>query len=53
LVVLSDKGLALCTAAVQEVAIVETEWRKLLGAARYRQLRDALIDLPELTDPYV
>ncbi|MGY4712750.1 MarR family winged helix-turn-helix transcriptional regulator [Mycolicibacterium sp. CBM1] len=52
LVVLSDTGAALCRAAAAEVAQVEHRWRKHLGAKRYQELRAALVDLREITDPY-
>ena len=52
LVTLSDKGLALCRTAGEEVAKVEREWREFLGERRFTQLRDALTALREITDPY-
>jgi DNA-binding MarR family transcriptional regulator len=52
LVTLSDKGWALCRTAGAEVAKVEDEWRKFLGERRFQQMRDALIALREITDPY-
>ncbi|HJT93440.1 MAG TPA: MarR family transcriptional regulator [Mycobacterium sp.] len=52
LVTLSDKGLTLCRTAGKEVAQVEEEWRKFLGERRFAQMRDALIALREITDPY-
>nr|WP_090276808.1 MarR family transcriptional regulator [Mycolicibacterium komanii] len=52
LVTLSDKGMAVCRAAGEEIAKVEDEWRSFLGERRFQQLRDALIALREITDPY-
>ncbi|HEX2213353.1 MAG TPA: MarR family transcriptional regulator [Mycobacterium sp.] len=52
LVTLSDKGLALCETAGEEVAKVEDEWRAFLGERRFTQMRDALTALREITDPY-
>lgn len=52
LVTLSEKGLAVCRAAAAEVAKVEAEWRVFLGNRRFGQLRDALVALREITDPY-
>lgn len=52
LVTLSDKGMAACRTAGAEVAKVEDEWRRYLGDRRFRQLREALTALREITDPY-
>lgn len=52
LVVLSDKGVELCRTAGAEVARVEEEWREFLGDKNFRQMRQALIALREITDPY-
>jgi DNA-binding MarR family transcriptional regulator len=52
LVVLSDKGLALCQTAGAEVAKIEDEWREFLGDKTFRQMHDALLALREITDPY-
>jgi DNA-binding MarR family transcriptional regulator len=52
LVTLTAKGLALCRASAAEVASIEQQWRKHLGAKRYHDLRAALVDLREITDPY-
>ena len=52
LVILSDKGATLCRTAAVEVSNVEQRWRKHLGAKRYQELRAALVDLREITDPY-
>lgn len=52
LVTLTDKGLALCHASAAQVVSIEQQWRKHLGAKRYHDLRAALVDLREITDPY-
>jgi len=52
LVVLTDRGAKLCATAAAEIARVEAEWRDHVGAARYGQLRAALLSLREITDPY-
>jgi len=52
LVRLADRALAAKTVADGVVAAVEGEWRAHLGERRYRQLRDALTRLREITDPY-
>jgi DNA-binding MarR family transcriptional regulator len=52
LVTLTDKGHALCARAAAEIATIEKEWREHLGTKTYGQLRDALIKLREITDPY-
>ncbi|MGV0835849.1 MarR family winged helix-turn-helix transcriptional regulator [Mycolicibacterium thermoresistibile] len=52
LVTLSDKGLACCRAANAEVQRIEAEWRDFLGEPTFQQLRDALLTLREITDPY-
>lgn len=52
LVILTDRGLALCRASAAEVASIEQQWRKHLGAKRYHDLRATLADLREITDPY-
>jgi DNA-binding MarR family transcriptional regulator len=52
LVVLTDRGADLCQAAAAEVARIETQWSHHLGARAYRQLRESLIALREITDPY-
>jgi DNA-binding MarR family transcriptional regulator len=53
LVTLSDKGTQLCRRAGDEVARVETEWRKHLGERRFDAMRAALLSLREITDPYL
>ena len=52
LVVLTDRGEKLCATAAAEIAKVESEWRKHLGAKAYEELRAALLSLREITDPY-
>jgi DNA-binding MarR family transcriptional regulator len=52
LVVLTDRGAQLCRAAAAEVAQIETQWRRHLGAPAYRQLSQSLLALREITDPY-
>lgn len=52
LVMLSARGRGLCAAAAAEVAKVEAEWRSHVGPEAYRQLRDMLMSLREITDPY-
>lgn len=52
LVHVGERGAAARPVAEQAVAEVEAEWRADLGERRWRQLREALIQLRELTDPY-
>lgn len=52
LVMLSDRGQRLCAAAAAELAEVEREWRAHLGAERFDRLREAMVSLREITDPY-
>lgn len=52
LVVLSPKGIDLCQTVTREVAKVEREWRKYLGDKAYQQMREALIALRQVIDPY-
>lgn len=52
LVVLTDRGEKLCATAAAEIAKVESEWRKHLGAKAYEELRAALLSLREITGPY-
>lgn len=51
-VVLTARGVDLCRAAAAELEKVEAGWRAHLGAADYRRLRESLIRLREITDPY-
>jgi hypothetical protein len=52
LVMLSDRGQRLCAAAAAELAKVEREWRSHLGAEAFDRLREAMVSLREITDPY-
>lgn len=53
LVVVTDLGRELVTISLPVVREVEEEWRGRLGPVRTRQLRDALIELREITDPFI
>jgi DNA-binding MarR family transcriptional regulator len=46
------RGLAAKPVADAVVAEVEAEWRTHLGERRWRQLRETLTSLREITDPY-
>jgi DNA-binding MarR family transcriptional regulator len=52
LIRLADRGTAAQPVAAATVAEVEAEWRAHLGERRWGQLRAALSDLREITDPY-
>ena len=52
LVVLTARGRKLCAAAAREIDAIETRWRDHLGAETYDQMRAALQNLREITDPY-
>jgi DNA-binding MarR family transcriptional regulator len=52
LVRLADRALEAKTVADGVVAAVEAEWRAHLGERRWRQLREALTRLREVTDPF-
>lgn len=52
LVRLAERGLAAQPVAAAVLAEVEDEWRAHLGERRWRQLREALTSLREITDPY-
>jgi DNA-binding MarR family transcriptional regulator len=52
LIVLSARGRKLCAAAAAEVGKVEDGWRAHVGPQAYRQLREMLMSLREITDPY-
>jgi DNA-binding MarR family transcriptional regulator len=52
LVRLADRGVAAQPVAAAVLAEVEDEWRAHLGERRWRQLREALTSLREITDPY-
>lgn len=51
-VTLSDKGAQVCRLAGAEVGRVEAQWRDHLGDRAFTALRDALVTLREITDPY-
>jgi DNA-binding MarR family transcriptional regulator len=53
LVSLSEKGLALSRAAATAAAKVERKWREHLGHKAFDQMRDGLMALREITDPYL
>ena len=53
LVHVADRGAAARPFAEAAVANVEAEWRAHLGERRWRQLREALTQLREITDPYL
>jgi DNA-binding MarR family transcriptional regulator len=52
LVRIAERGAAAIPVADAVVAEVEAEWRAHLGERRWRQLREALSRLREITDPY-
>ncbi|MFN3005700.1 MarR family winged helix-turn-helix transcriptional regulator [Mycolicibacterium wolinskyi] len=52
LVMLAERGAAVCRVAADEVEAIEAEWREHLGAKAYRELRRALVALREITDPW-
>lgn len=52
LVHIAERGSAAGEAAARAVAEVEREWRAHLGGRRYDRLRDILLALREITDPY-
>jgi DNA-binding MarR family transcriptional regulator len=52
LVRLAERGIAAQPVAAAVLAEVEDEWRAHLGGRRWRQLREALTSLREITDPY-
>jgi DNA-binding MarR family transcriptional regulator len=52
LVRLAERGIAAQPVAAAVLAEVEDEWRAHLGERRWRQLREALTSLREITDPY-
>ena len=49
---LAERGIAAQPVAAAVLAEVEDEWRAHLGERRWRQLREALTSLREITDPY-
>ncbi|SOC52724.1 DNA-binding transcriptional regulator, MarR family [Blastococcus aggregatus] len=52
LVRIAERGAAAQPVAAAVVAEVEAEWRAHLGERRWGQLRAALAELREITDPY-
>ena len=52
LVRLAERGTAAQPVAAAVLSEVEEEWRAHLGERRWRQLREALTSLREITDPY-
>ena len=52
LVRLADRGRKAQQRAREMEAVVEAEWEARLGPARMRQLREALVELREITDPW-
>jgi DNA-binding MarR family transcriptional regulator len=52
LVRIAERGAAAKPIADGAVADIEAEWRAHLGERRWRQLREALGRLREITDPY-
>ena len=52
LVRIAERGAAAKPVADAVVAQVEAEWQAHLGERRWRQLREALTRLREITDPY-
>ena len=52
LVRIAERGAAAKPVADAVVAAVEAEWRAHVGERRWRQLREALTRLREITDPY-
>lgn len=52
LVHISERGLAAAEVAARAVEAVEAEWQSFLGKGRYRRLRETLLTLREITDPY-
>jgi DNA-binding MarR family transcriptional regulator len=52
LVHIAERGLDVTEVATRTVADVEREWRTHLGARRYERLRDTLLALRDIVDPY-
>lgn len=52
LVTVTDRGQVAVRVAAEEVTVVEAEWAAHLGARRMRELREALVRLREITDPW-
>ena len=53
LVRLTRRGMEVIPLARAEERLIEQEWARHLGPRRMRQLRDALVLLREITDPYL
>lgn len=53
LVRLASRGMEVISIARAEESVIEKEWTQHLGPRRMRQLRDALMLLREITDPYL
>jgi len=49
---ITDRGARAQTAAAEVVAQVEAEWEEHLGSRRMTTLREALVRLRDITDPY-
>jgi len=52
LVHIAERGLEVAGIAARTVTDVEKEWRAHLGARRYEQLRNTLLALRDIVDPY-
>ncbi|MGW0162450.1 MarR family winged helix-turn-helix transcriptional regulator [Mycobacterium sp. NPDC003323] len=52
LVTLSARGRRLCRLAATELARVESQWREHLGDTEFGRLRQLLLQLRKITDPY-
>ncbi|WP_433007765.1 hypothetical protein [Kribbella sp. CA-294648] len=52
LVQIAERGAQTIPIAAAVVAEVEAEWTAHLGTTRAAQLREALVSLREITDPY-
>jgi DNA-binding MarR family transcriptional regulator len=53
LIRITERGRSTLPLAARVVAEVEAEWTEHLGSRRMSQLRDILVRLREITDPYV
>ncbi|BBE22838.1 hypothetical protein MN0502_17210 [Arthrobacter sp. MN05-02] len=53
LIVIGPRGAEAIPVAARCIAEVEAEWQAFLGTRQYRQLRGALTNLRQLTDPYL
>jgi DNA-binding MarR family transcriptional regulator len=52
LIVLSSRGEKLCATVAVEATKVEEDWRRHVGPEAYERLREMLMSLREITDPY-